>query len=220
MNSFSRLVFAAALTLGLSLATAWEGEVTAVLEGDVIEVTSAAGKVQVRLEGIDCPEHGQEYSKISKRFTSQNALRAVVRVEETGRDGALTIARVRLSRGRDLAEELVRSGMAWWDRVNYPGNSALAELERQARDHYAGLWGDDEPMAPWDYRRDQSAPSIGAGAASPASPEPSLPIIPSSSSEAAPLGIISPEQESSLIPSSSIEQAFAEIPIIKPTRIR
>lgn len=200
MNSIHRLVFAAAIGLGASAGAAWEGEVTAVLEGDVIEITSPDGRIQVRLEGIDCPEKGQEYSKISKRFTSRTALRAMVQVEETGHDGAFTVARVQLSRGRSLAEELVRSGMAWWDRINYPGNTALAALEREARDRYAGLWGDDDPEAPWEYRRRQSAAPID---------------------QDNPLDPAVPSLEGYLPPSSALlREASAEIPIIKPSRLR
>lgn len=200
MNPFQHLVFAATLGFGACAANAWEGEVTAVLEGDVIEITSPEGSIQVRLEGVDCPEKGQEYAKISKRFTSQTALRATVQVEETGHDGSFTVARVRLSRGRGLAEELVRNGMAWWDRVNYPGLSALAALEREARDRFAGLWGEDDPVAPWEFRRLQSSAPIDRDN---------------------PLGPVAPSLES-LLPSSAqpIREASAEIPIIKPTRFR
>lgn len=167
MKSSNCLFFLLATAFGLARVSAWEGEVTAVIEGDILEVTHPEGSVQVRLEGADCPEKGQEYSKISRRYTSQTALNQVVRVEETGRDGNRLVARIYLPGGRGLGEELIRAGMAWWDSVNHPRNSALAVLQREARARYAGLWGEDEPVAPWIYRNRPSPPAADPAAIAP-----------------------------------------------------
>lgn len=188
--------------------TPWEGKVTAVLEGDVIEITGPEGPVLIRLEGIDCPEAGQEYAKIAKRFTSQSALREAVRVDETGREdagphGVLRIARVTLSKGRGLAEELVRSGMAWWDRIRYPDHASLADLEKQARERFAGIWGEAEPMAPWDFRNRQ-APSASEGATG-------VPVDPSTGAATEMLPIIAPRQESLRRP-AAVDPELASIP--------
>ncbi len=147
-------------------APAWEGTVTAVVEGDVIEVTGPRGPVAVRLEGIDCPERGQDFAKIARRFTTRTALGLAVRVEEGGPGGTPRVARVVLPGGRDLSRELVRHGLAWWDREGGPG--ALADLEREARARYAGLWAEAEPEAPWDFRARASVPGAAEVSLAPA----------------------------------------------------
>lgn len=163
--------FLLCLVLPPAEAHAWEGVVSSVIEGDVILVTRQDGTVTVKVAGAACPKGGQDYSKLSRRFTSQVALRVMVTVEEFGRDGGAVVARVVLPKGRSLAELLVGAGMAWWDRVNHPQLALLGDLERAARDRSAGLWFDDSPVAPWEWRGAEAPAPEAAAAASDASAE-------------------------------------------------
>ena len=54
--------------------------------------------------------------------------------------------------------ERVRAGMAWWYRQyakeQTPADRQLYELaENDARAAKRGLWADNEPMPPWEWRR-------------------------------------------------------------------
>lgn len=180
------------LALLPTAARGWDGVVSAVVEGDVIKITSPEGTLTVKVAGAACPRGGQDYSKLSRRFTSQMALRVRVSVEEIRRDGGTVVARVVLPKGRGLAEALVGAGMAWWDQRNHPELALLGDLERAARDRAAGLWFDDQPVAPWEWSGPEAA-----------SPE-ALP-------EAA-------AAEASSGADASAEAAG--IPVIQPTRIR
>jgi endonuclease YncB( thermonuclease family) len=76
-RSASRLASVACLgvyvgVLG-SLATAaaeqFAGRVTSVVDGDTIDVLRDGREVRIRLEGIDCPEDGQDFGNRTKQFT-------------------------------------------------------------------------------------------------------------------------------------------------------
>jgi endonuclease YncB( thermonuclease family) len=74
----------------------------------------------------------------------------VVKPRTTDRYGR-TVARVECD-GVDASAEQIRSGMAWvFDR--YVSDSALYEMQAVARGERRGLWGDAEPVAPWEWRR-------------------------------------------------------------------
>ena len=64
-----------------------------------------------------------------------------------------TIGEVMLEDGRNLNQELVRSGMAWWYRKYAKRDTNLESLERHAREARAGLWVDADPTPPWNWRK-------------------------------------------------------------------
>ncbi|MFH1723537.1 MAG: thermonuclease family protein [Elusimicrobiota bacterium] len=51
-----------------------------------------------------------------------------------------------------LNREAIRAGYAWWYR-HYSDDESLGELEKEAREARRGLWAQDNPEAPWAYRR-------------------------------------------------------------------
>ena len=173
----SRRLLAAIAILGLvaSVASAQEaakqpetftGEVVAVLDGDTIEVMHRGKAERVRLNGIDCPEKDQAFGSRAKQFTSDlvTGSRPVpftsdfrcgkeVTVAVLGTDlNGRTIASVILPDGRILNYEIISAGFAWWYRAHAPGNKVLERLEQAAREEKHGLWRDENPVPPWEYR--------------------------------------------------------------------
>src|SRR5262245_64909744 len=71
------------------------GKVVGVTDGDTISVLRTGRAVKVRLEGIDCPEMGDPFSKTAKQFTSKLLFgkEVEVRIKDTDRYGRL-VARV------------------------------------------------------------------------------------------------------------------------------
>jgi micrococcal nuclease len=55
--------------------------------------------------------------------------------------------------GRNLGRELVRAGLAWWYRPYAPKDALLAELEAEAKVAKRGLWSDQAPVPPWEWRK-------------------------------------------------------------------
>lgn len=60
---------------------------------------------------------------------------------------------MKLADGRDLNQELVRSGMAWWYRKYAASDKTLEKLEDEARSEKIGLWSDPNAEAPWEFRQ-------------------------------------------------------------------
>jgi endonuclease YncB( thermonuclease family) len=131
------------------------GKVVGVTDGDTISVMREGRSVRVRLEGIDCPERGQDFGQRAKQFTSEMAFGkdAAIEVRDVDRYGRL-VARVTVD-GEDVSLALVRSGLAW-HYTKYSRDPELAEAEMAAKSAKLGLWSHSTPAAPWEFRR--SAP--------------------------------------------------------------
>ncbi len=145
-----------------------EGRVVHVADGDTLDVLVDEGSADanggteytIRLDGIDCPEKRQAFGTEARAFAAERALgrQVTVRVFDTDRYGRL-IGEVILPGGLSLNEELVAAGLAWWYRRYAPGNQQLAFFEREARKRRLGLWAQDGPVAPWDWRRGKRSQS-------------------------------------------------------------
>ncbi len=137
----------------------FRGRVVGVTDGDSITVQHDARQEAVRLHGIDAPERGQAFGERARQFTAALACgrMVVVRVMSQDRYGR-TIGDVMLPDGRNLSQEVVRAGYAWWVR-RYSTNHRLATLEAQARAAHVGLWADPSPMAPWEWRSGKHGPA-------------------------------------------------------------
>ena len=80
----------------------FSAKVIGVSDGDTITVLVSNRQVKIRIEGIDCPEPGQPFSRVAKTFTSQRVYGKTVELQprETDRYGRL-VTKVR-SDGADL----------------------------------------------------------------------------------------------------------------------
>ncbi len=121
-------------------------------DGDSIVVMRGGVGIEVRLDGIDCPELAQAFGRKAKSFTSDLAFGKAVRLEGKGRDRYdRDLAEVILPDGRSLNRELVSAGFAWWYR-KYSKDRSLEALEREARTARRGLWAEPDPVPPWEFR--------------------------------------------------------------------
>jgi endonuclease YncB( thermonuclease family) len=130
-----------------------EGRVVRVRDGDSIVVLRGGIGVEVRLDGIDCPELNQAFGRRAKVYASELAFGRVVRMAGKGRDDyGRELAEVFLPDGRSLNRELVAAGFAWRFR-RHSADPVLEAVEREARLARRGLWADPEPVPPWEHRR-------------------------------------------------------------------
>ncbi|NLS97593.1 MAG: hypothetical protein GXX96_36095 [Planctomycetaceae bacterium] len=138
--------------------------VVRVKDGDTIVVLQGTTQTDIRLEGIDCPELHQAFSQRAKQATSGLTQGKAVTVLPTGTDKyERTLANVTLPDGRNLNQELIRQGWAWWFR-KYSKDEGLAKLEAEARAAKRGLWADLNPTPPWDWRaaqKNNAKPALG-----------------------------------------------------------
>jgi len=126
----------------------YTGKCVGVHDGDTISVMKAGVAVKIRLEGIDCPELGQDFGTRAKQFTSGMVFGKDVQVKEYNLDmyGRM-VARVYVE-GKDLCLELVKVGLAWHYK-RYSSDPVLADAEVEARKAKAGLWSMPNPVPPW-----------------------------------------------------------------------
>jgi micrococcal nuclease len=146
-GSFLFLAFVSILS-----AETYIGKCVGVHDGDTISVTKAGRAVKIRLEGIDCPELGQDFGTRAKVFTSGMVFGKDVQVNELYRDQyGRMVCRV-LVANHDVSLELVKVGLAWHYK-RYSSDPVLAEAEAEARRLKKGLWSMPNPIPAWEYRR-------------------------------------------------------------------
>jgi len=140
-------------------ASDFQAKVMHIADGDTITVLNAANEqVKIRLNGIDCPEKAQAYGKKAKQFTKNLVGGQAVTIQAHDQDRyGRTIGDVILEDGRNLSQELVRAGYAWWF-FKYSDDEQLGILEVKAKIAKVGLWTDKNPVPPWIFRhRDKLA---------------------------------------------------------------
>jgi endonuclease YncB( thermonuclease family) len=144
--------------IGLVAALAWagaasalDGRVVAVHDGDTITVLAGRREVRVRLAGIDAPERGQPHATASRRALADRVAGRTVHVDERGRDAYGRSLGVVRERGVDVNREQVRAGWAWVFR-RYAHDPAWLADEQEARRARRGLWRDAHPVPPWTWR--------------------------------------------------------------------
>lgn len=129
-------------------------KVVGVKDGDTIEVLIDGKQETVRLFAIDCPEKAQAYGQAAKKFTSALCYGKYVSVEpQPDRDQYNRIlGTVYIDDTIVLNESLLKAGMAWHYK-RYSNNETYSYLENTARAEHKGLWQDNAPIEPWNYRK-------------------------------------------------------------------
>lgn len=143
---------------------AWVGEVVKVLDGDSLRVMRDGRQYELRLYGIDTPEHGQPYGDRARGFARGLLAGQEVTVAEKDVDRYRRIVALVTCQGALVNRELVRAGLAWhYPRYcrSEPLCSELAALADEARTARRGLWADPDAIAPWEWKRQKKA---GSGA--------------------------------------------------------
>lgn len=154
----TRIVFSLLFFLLLS-APAWalSGLVVGVADGDTITVLTAnKQQIKVRLYGIDCPEKRQAYGDRARDFVGSAVFGRDVRVEVLGRDRyGRTLGIVFGPDGRILNRELLVGGLAWVYKkyCKRPECAQWSDDEAAARSARRGLWKQENPLPPWQWRK-------------------------------------------------------------------
>lgn len=134
------------------------GKVVGVSDGDTITVLdSAKTQHKIRLTGIDAPEKAQAFGQASKKSLSDLVFSKDVEVSWEKRDRYQRILGKVLLKNQDICLEQISRGMAWHykqyqrdqspeDRIKY------SRSEEEARRNRIGLWADEAPMQPSEFR--------------------------------------------------------------------
>ncbi|WP_145420612.1 thermonuclease family protein [Planctomycetes bacterium K23_9] len=129
------------------------GELERAMDGDSFWFCAHSGeRLEIRLEGIDCPEKGQPFAEEAKTWLEQVTSGRTIWLLPVGKD----------KYGRTLANvhngeiwingESVRRGLAW-HYVSFNKDGRLARLQMDAQEAQTGIWSDRQPIPPWTYRK-------------------------------------------------------------------
>lgn len=127
-------------------------KVIGIIDGDTYDILDEKKVIRIRMDGIDAPERGMPYNKVSKKFLSDMIFGKIIQVKmgELDRNGR-TIAQTYLIDGTDVSLEMIRAGLAWHFK-KYSSNEEYAKAEVEARENNLGLWQENNPIPPWDVR--------------------------------------------------------------------
>jgi endonuclease YncB( thermonuclease family) len=134
------------------------GKVIGVSDGDTITLLNAQQKqIKVRLTGIDCPEKSQAFGNRAKKELSDKVFSQNVQIEVRGKDKyGRSLGVVKIG-NEDVNEYLISQGVAWHFKKyakTQPAEEAsrYARAEELARQSKKGLWIQDNPIPPWEFR--------------------------------------------------------------------
>lgn len=126
--------------------------VATVHDGDTVTCLDERGVARkIRLAGIDAPESGQPHGDAARRALAAKLVGGWVRVEGRARDQHGRLLGTLWIEGRDLNAELVTEGFAWAFGGFVPDEELVA-AEAAARRSRRGLWVDERPVPPREWR--------------------------------------------------------------------
>ncbi|MBX3327308.1 MAG: thermonuclease family protein [Nitrospira sp.] len=132
--------------------TEFVARVLAVHEGDRVMIHYQGRNEIVSLRDVDCPKPKQPYGKQAKHAAAVYLANRDVVVRDLKKDqqGRMT-ADILLNDGRNIAQELVKEGLAWvlLGEVRDP---TLKDMEELARASKHGLWSEPDPVPPWKWK--------------------------------------------------------------------
>jgi endonuclease YncB( thermonuclease family) len=139
------------------------GRVVGVSDGDTLTILDASlQQFKIRLAGIDAPEKGQSFGTRAKESLSEMVFNKQVVVESSKEDRyRRKVGKVQHD-GMDVNLELLKKGMAWHytayaKEQEMADRKAYADAEAEAKAQRRGLWQENTPSAPWEFRRIKAA---------------------------------------------------------------
>ena len=148
-----KAIITIALLFLSAAASALEGRVVGVTDGDTIKVLDGwFVEHKIRLQCIDAPEKSMAFEQRAKQaLASLVAGKNVsVKVLDTDRYGR-EVGEVSVD-GQSANLGMVRMGFAW-AYPKYCHDKNFYEAQDEARSGRSGLWVDANPTPPWEYRK-------------------------------------------------------------------
>jgi endonuclease YncB( thermonuclease family) len=141
-----------------AFAESYTARVVSIADGDTVTVLDAENiQHKIRLVGIDAPEKHQPYGNVSRMHLGKLVHQRTVTIDTNMRDKyKRELGKVILD-GKDINLEQVRAGYAWHYKKYMREQSTVdresyAQAEDEARENRLGLWRDENPEPPWDFR--------------------------------------------------------------------
>lgn len=150
-----KLLFLLLLVPVLSFSQTLSGKVVAVKDGDtVVVLDSLNNQTTLRLAEVDCPEKNQPFGTKAKQFTSDQIYFKTIKyvVTDTDRYGRSIAMIYYGTDNKYLSAEIIKAGMGWHYK-KYSTSKELATFQENAKQNKIGLWIDNDPIEPSEFRR-------------------------------------------------------------------
>ena len=136
-----------------------EGLVVGVADGDTITVMDQQKNTyKIRLQGIDAPEKKQAFGEKSKQSLHDLVHGKQVRIEYDKEDKyGRIVGKITLD-DLDICLQQLVLGMAWHYK-KYQNEQSVADrvvyndAELKSKSLKLGLWADETPTPPWEFRK-------------------------------------------------------------------
>ena len=139
----------------LSFSQTLSGKVVAIKDGDtVVVLDSLNNQTTLRLAEVDCPEKNQPFGTKAKQFTSDQIYFKTIKyvVTDTDRYGRSIAMIYYGTDNKYLSAEIIKAGMGWHYK-KYSTSKELATFQENAKQNKIGLWIDNNPIEPSEFRR-------------------------------------------------------------------
>jgi endonuclease YncB( thermonuclease family) len=135
-----------------------------VIDGDTVIVKHNWQEIKIRLDSIDCPEDGQYWGDIAAAGLIKMIGGKYVQIEEHGIDyhgrtlATLWIWNNQKKEWMNVNERMVTLGHAWvmrrfYNHLPIDRREKYNQLERWAKSKSVGLWNNENPIPPWEWRK-------------------------------------------------------------------
>jgi len=128
-------------------------------DGDTIKVKDNKDNITytIRLVRIDAPEIKQAYGVEARDYLASLILNKEVKMLLKAGDfhGPRVDCEIYLIDGTNVNEQMVKNGCAWYYEFFDKGDIVMKQAQEYAQLNKLGLWGQSNPVAPWEYRKQQ-----------------------------------------------------------------
>ncbi len=155
----NQILIAIALTLMGTAASAdtLTGRVIDIADGDTLTLLVGRQPYKIQIVAIDAPERYQTWgdqsrTNLSRLTLNRTAVANCSRLERLDHQACqVTVNDI------DIGLQQIREGMAWWLRQDAHAQStddqsAYESSELMAKMRRMGLWGETNPVPPWEFR--------------------------------------------------------------------
>ena len=154
MIKFYKILFLLFINISFCQTTL-TGKVVGIKDGDtVVVLDSLNNQTTLRLAEVDTPEKSQAFGTKAKQFTSDQIYLKTIKyiVIDTDRYGRSIAMIYYDTDNKYLSAEIIKAGMGWHYK-RYSTSKELANFEIKARKEKIGLWVDNNPIEPSEWRR-------------------------------------------------------------------
>jgi endonuclease YncB( thermonuclease family) len=152
-----------------------DGVVTSVGSGDRLTFSNSGKEISVRLYGIAAPvitkisrsepwlsKPGQRFAGRAFMALAKKVLHKQTRIEIIHLDRHDRAVAVIYADGRDINLEMISEGWGWVarHRSHHPIPAEYIRAEEQARSCKAGLWQEENPIPPWEFKKTRGVQNV------------------------------------------------------------